>query len=91
MDTIFVGGGGLRDRAYNRRFQQMCGHYLVEAGRRARPPRAGRKGQVEENTGSAVIRRRLFVPRPEVQELCRASTPGCSTAGVAWAKAASAS
>jgi hypothetical protein len=26
VDTIFIG----RDRAYNRRFQQMCGHYLVE-------------------------------------------------------------
>ena len=26
VDTIFVG----RDRAYNRRFQQMCGHYLVD-------------------------------------------------------------
>jgi transposase len=26
VDTIFVG----KDRAYNRRFQQMCGHYLVE-------------------------------------------------------------
>lgn len=24
--AIFVG----RDRAYNRRFQQMCGHYLVD-------------------------------------------------------------
>jgi hypothetical protein len=26
VDAIFVG----KDRAYNRRFQQMCGHYLVE-------------------------------------------------------------
>ena len=26
LDAIFVG----KDRAYNRRFQQMCGHYLVE-------------------------------------------------------------
>lgn len=26
VDAIFVG----RDRQYNRRFQQMCGHYLVE-------------------------------------------------------------
>jgi hypothetical protein len=26
VDTIFVG----KDRAYNRRFQQMCGHYLVD-------------------------------------------------------------
>ena len=26
VDTIFVG----KNRAYNRRFQQMCGHYLVD-------------------------------------------------------------
>jgi transposase len=26
VDAILVG----KDRAYNRRFQQMCGHYLVE-------------------------------------------------------------
>ncbi len=26
VDTIFVG----KERAYNRRFQQMCGHYLVD-------------------------------------------------------------
>lgn len=26
VDAIFVG----KDRAYNRRFQKMCGHYLVE-------------------------------------------------------------
>jgi len=26
VDAIFVG----KDRAYNRRFQQMCGHYLVD-------------------------------------------------------------
>ena len=26
VDAIFVG----KDRAYNRRFQQICGHYLVD-------------------------------------------------------------
>jgi hypothetical protein len=26
VETIFVG----KNRAYNRRFQQMCGHYLVD-------------------------------------------------------------
>jgi hypothetical protein len=26
VDTIFVD----KDHAYNRRFQQMCGHYLIE-------------------------------------------------------------
>ena len=57
VDTIFVG----RDRAYNRRFQQMCGHYLVDPV--ACTPAAGwEKGQVENQVG--VIRRRFFVPRP---------------------------
>jgi len=57
VDTIFVG----KDRAYNRRFQQMCGHYLVEPV--ACTPASGwEKGQVENQVG--VIRRRLFVPRP---------------------------
>lgn len=56
VDTIFIG----RDRAYNRRFQQMCGHYLVEPV--ACTPASGwEKGQVENQVG--VIRRRFFVPR----------------------------
>jgi transposase len=53
VDTIFVG----KERAYNRRFQQMCSHYLVEPPQRsartdraprfgpARRPRAGRRGR----------------------------------------------
>jgi transposase len=42
VDTIFVG----KDRAYNRRFQQMCGHDLVEPV--ACTPASGwEKGQVE--------------------------------------------
>ena len=58
VDTIFVG----KDRAYNRRFQQMCGHYLVEPV--ACTPASGwEKGQVENQVG--VIRRRFFVPRPK--------------------------
>ncbi len=57
VDTIFVG----KDRAYNRRFQQMCGHYLVDPV--ACTPASGwEKGQVENQVG--VIRRRFFVPRP---------------------------
>jgi hypothetical protein len=69
VDTIFVG----KDRAYNRRFQQMCGHYLVEPPsivlepmanneRPCTPASGWEKGQVENQVG--VIRRRLFVPRP---------------------------
>ena len=58
VDAIFIG----RDRAYNRRFQQMCGHYLVEPV--ACTPASGwEKGQVENQVG--VLRRRFFVPRPK--------------------------
>ncbi len=58
VDTIFVG----KDRAYNRRFEQMCGHYLVEPV--ACTPASGwEKGQVENQVG--VLRRRFFVPRPK--------------------------
>ncbi|MEP3334345.1 IS21 family transposase [Sedimentitalea sp.] len=57
VDTIFVG----KDRAYNRRVQQMCGHYLVDPV--ACTPASGwEKGQVENQVG--VMRRRFFVPRP---------------------------
>ncbi|UUP20061.1 IS21 family transposase [Nitratireductor thuwali] len=58
VDTIFVG----KDRAYNRRFQQMCGHYLIDPV--ACTPASGwEKGQVENQVG--VIRRRFFIPRPK--------------------------
>ena len=58
VDAIFVG----KERAYNRRFQQMCGHYLVDPV--ACTPASGwEKGQVENQVG--VIRRRFFVPRPK--------------------------
>ncbi len=57
VDAIFVG----KERAYNRRFQQMCGHYLVEPV--ACTPASGwEKGQVENQVG--VLRQRFFVPRP---------------------------
>ncbi len=79
VDTIFVG----RDRAYNRRFQQMCGHYLVEPV--ACTPASGwEKGQVENQVG--VVRRRFFVPRPKFKsyaELNAWLVDRC----VAWAKA----
>jgi transposase len=38
VDAIFVG----RERAYNRRFQQMCGHYLVEPSSSPLEPMARR-------------------------------------------------
>jgi len=59
VESVFVG----KDRQFNRRFLQMCGHYLVEPT--ACTPAAGwEKGQVENQVGN--IRERLFTPRPRV-------------------------
>jgi transposase len=56
VETIFVG----RERAYNRRFLQMCSHYLVEPV--ACTPASGwEKGQVENQVGR--VRERFFTPR----------------------------
>ena len=56
VEAIFVG----RERAYNRRFLQMCSHYLVEPV--ACNPAAGwEKGQVENQVG--LVRERFFAPR----------------------------
>lgn len=60
VDTIFVG----RERAYNRRFLQMCSHYLVEPA--ACTPASGwEKGQVENQVG--LVRERFFTPRLRVK------------------------
>ena len=60
VDTIFVG----KERAYNRRFQQMCSHYLVEPV--ACTPASGwEKGQVENQVGT--VRQRFFSPRVKVK------------------------
>ena len=60
VETIFVG----KERAYNRRFLQMCGHYLVEPV--ACTPASGwEKGQVENQVG--LIRERFFTPRLRVK------------------------
>ena len=59
VETIFVG----RERAYNRRFLQMCSHYLVDPV--ACTPASGwEKGQVENQVG--VVRERFFTPRVRV-------------------------
>ena len=59
VETIFVG----KERAYNRRFVQMCGHYLVDPV--ACTPASGwEKGQVENQVG--VVRERFFTPRLRV-------------------------
>jgi transposase len=56
VDTIFVG----KDRLYNRRFLQMCAHYLVDPV--ACTPASGwEKGQVENQVG--LVRERFFTPR----------------------------
>jgi transposase len=56
VETVFVG----RNRLYNRRFLQMCSHYLVEPV--ACTPASGwEKGQVENQVG--LVRERFFTPR----------------------------
>ena len=60
VETIFVG----RERAYNRRFLQMCSHYLVDPV--ACTPASGwEKGQVENQVG--LVRERFFTPRVRVK------------------------
>ena len=56
VDAVFVG----KERRFNRRFLQMCNHYLVEPT--ACTPAAGwEKGQVENQVG--LVRERFFTPR----------------------------
>jgi hypothetical protein len=56
VDAVLVG----KQRAFNRRFLQMCSHYLVEPT--ACTPASGwEKGQVENQVGTA--RERFFTPR----------------------------
>ena len=79
VDAIFVG----KERAFNRRFQQMCGHYLVDPT--ACSPAAGwEKGQVENQVG--VIRRRFFVPRPKFKDYAELNA-WLEDRSIAWAKA----
>src|ERR1700737_3689745 len=59
VEAVFIG----KDRQFNRRFLQMCGHYLVEPT--ACTPASGwEKGQVENQVG--VVRERFFTPRLRV-------------------------
>jgi transposase len=56
VEAVFVG----KNRLYNRRFLQMCSHYLVEPV--ACTPASGwEKGQVENQVG--LVRERFFTPR----------------------------
>ncbi len=60
VETIFVG----RERAYNRRFLQMCSHDLVEPVA-CTPVSGWEKGHVENQIG--LVRKRLFTPRIRVK------------------------
>lgn len=62
VETVFVG----KERVYNRRFLQMCSHYLVQPV--ACTPASGwEKGQVENQVG--LVRERFFTPRLRVKSL----------------------
>src|ERR1700747_1051663 len=62
VETVFVG----KARLYNRRFLQMCSHYLVEPV--ACTPASGwEKGQVENQVG--LVRERFFTPRLRFKSL----------------------
>ncbi|MGH8561773.1 MAG: IS21 family transposase [Nevskiales bacterium] len=62
VDAILFG----KDRKFNRRFLQLCSHYLVEPV--ACTPAAGwEKGRVERQVGD--LRQVLFRPRPKVRSL----------------------
>jgi transposase len=56
VETIFVGKG----RLYNRRFLQMCSHFLVDPVA-CMPASGWEKGQVENEVG--LVRERFFTPR----------------------------
>src|SRR3954451_4194614 len=60
VDAVFLG----KDRQFNRRFAQMCSHYLVQPV--ACTPASGwEKGQVENQVG--LVRERFFTPRLRVK------------------------
>ena len=62
VKTILVG----KERVYNRRFLQMCSHYLVDPV--ACTPASGwEKGQVENQVG--LVRERFFTPRLRFKNL----------------------
>jgi hypothetical protein len=62
VEAIFTG----KERQYNRRFLQMCSHYLIQPV--ACTPASGwEKGQVENQVG--LVRERFFTPRLRVKSL----------------------
>ncbi|YBW39875.1 putative transposase [Nitrobacter sp. TKz-YC01] len=74
VETIFVG----KDRRYNRRFLQMCSHYLVDPV--ACTPASGwEKGQVENQVG--LVRERFFTPRLRFKTLDEVNAPPAKAGG----------
>jgi hypothetical protein len=72
VETIFVG----KQRLYNRRFLQMCSHYLVDPV--ACTPASGwEKGQVENQVG--LVRERFFTPRLRSRPAGHILTPAALT------------
>jgi transposase len=71
VETVFLG----KERQFNRRFLQMCSHYLVEertfsvSDKRSltacTPASGWEKGQVENQVG--LVRERFFTPRLRVK------------------------
>jgi transposase len=62
VDAIYVG----KERKFNRRFEQLMSHHLVEPT--ACTPASGwEKGQVENQVGT--VRKRFFAPRPAFKTL----------------------
>jgi len=79
VETVFVG----KDRQYNRRFLQMCSHYLVQPV--ACTPASGwEKGQVENQVG--LVRERFFTPRLRFKTYAELNA-WLADKCVAWAKA----
>ena len=79
VETVFVG----KDRQYNRRFLQMCSHYLVQPV--ACTPASGwEKGQVENQVG--LVRERFFTPRLRFKTYAELNA-WLADRCVAWAKA----
>jgi transposase len=60
VDAVFFG----KKRTYNRRFLQMCSHYLVDPVT-CNPASGWEKGQVENQVGT--VRQRFFAPRVKVK------------------------
>ncbi len=71
-----------KERDFNRRFEQMCSHYLFEPV--ACTPAAGwEKGQIENQVRT--VRRRLFTPRRKVKDL-QTLNEALMAECLAWAK-----